>query len=211
MANPKDQWATCFYCGKRIVWQRQNLTIQQQKENEEAAAYNKEHDLRDSYGRHDPGYRHRPHDPPGYKPRWTHAPEPPGENRVRCEIPKPEGGGDYWRPPSAAPVEFCQASTQEGELCNRTAVPKERWSVVARHPVCGVHIKDEERYHKERIAREEQNQLNEWARDETQKMVDILKQAYGLDCTLENRYGGYTGKVVVDPNALLALLEERIE
>jgi hypothetical protein len=128
-----------------------------------------------------------------------------------------KGGSDgYWVGPTALPKEYCtrtiDSASYYDDTCNRPA--KEIWE--GREPLCGIHLAHLKKYERQQEKDRERRELESYIESEVTKLIAILKEDHGLDSSVHHRYwysGGMyhhtpSGKIVVDPKALLDLLEE---
>lgn len=79
-------------------------------------------------------------------------------------------------------------------------------------PVCGFHAGVYDRYVAKHEAADTARRIGDAKKANAKAAAEILRDEFGLEAILDyapgtgSRMGGYTGKVVVDPAALLALL-----
>lgn len=207
MGQPETNFSTCRNegCGRPIVWKR----IENPSPSEESILIR------------------RPL-------RWTHHPEKPGEDNVRCpDLQKTTTTPLYWDEtqtrtettgPVALPLSYCaedsySRSEEEWVMCNR---PARNRTATKGTPVCGMHVRKLTQSEAEEEAREQAAALREWERSERkrqleeenstiQAIVDTVTTKFGLK--VEARTSGYgedkklTTEFRVDGNELLEALE----
>ena len=206
MGNPKDDWATCLYCGKRIKWAREYLSEEQEKVNEEIMARNDAAGLK----RWEEGFEAPAFKLSGWGQRWTHGDETPGDVRLVCDNEHnrnlPEGR--QWWTQKATPIEFCNERTQEGKECNLRAKERSEWSRYTDKPKCGRHLKDDITRYETKKYHEEQQQIREWATESMEAKAAPLKDKFGLSYTLVTGYNRIPdGTIIVNIEELLKVLE----
>lgn len=209
MGDPVNKFATCFYCGKRLRWDRPHLTEAQRIENKAVDDFNASLGF-DERSKRKP----RPHDTPSSYQRWTHATEQPGEDKVPCEGQDEETS--YWNHKRATPLEFCTEDINAygyGErTCNVRSKERAEWEQFSKVPMCGRHLGPLKKQVRENQERAERRELQAWIQTEIGKMCDLLFESYGLEARQEYDFHShqYTGKIIVDPKKLLDILKEEV-
>lgn len=232
--KPKSPRATCFHCGEVIQWTNPRLAKEQEEENKVVQAANaakyvvaraeaKKAGLQDWQATiEEQELPHKMERAYQNSERWYHYREDEG-TIVHCpttrewkRFEKKDRDG-YWYGKTALPKEFCHRNVNgqyRNHICNRAV--KEIYD--GKEPLCGVHLAHEKRRDKEQADRSEAGAIKDYIRTEVKKLCDILQEDFGLEAGVHEQYRyqgagrGYehnpSGKVVVDPKALLDLLEE---
>ena len=85
-------------------------------------------------------------------------------------------------------------------------------------PVCGIHLRAEREEQKRNEEWEQHHDVQSWISREVTRKIQLLRR-YGLEDVKEHYqstpgakfYGHYTGKIIVNPDELIELLESAIE
>lgn len=133
---------------------------------------------------------------------------------MRCAKPKSEGMHRNF----ALPASFCSERQNVGGTCNRPVkeTVEDKWG--GKKALCGIHLAHLRKAIKKEEERETATEISAWRREEVEKKIARL-EALGLSDVKEEwvrhytgpTLGSYTGKVVVDPDELLLLMEEHVE
>lgn len=129
---------------------------------------------------------------------WEHLDPQDPEKPVRCgEVDKP------FKFNSANPKNFCSVRVETSwhyNLCNRPAKDLELH-------MCGIHANHERKRLKKEKDWREKYELNLFIREQVGELVKQLEEEWGISAKIHYE-GTYTGKVVVDPEELLKLLDD---
>lgn len=210
----------CRHCGKVIVYGPEPRAQVERREAKERAAAGPGRPYRGYYGR----YYQWWHIPDGPKGDWVmegvgRPKQPTEEHHMYPDMAtnKKYGGRDnipeeLWRH-RAEPVTFCtrrlqtDSYTVNSRLCHRMIKDTDLM-------LCGIHAGHIRRQQKEEEEREKHRDTQEWIKDNVDTMVETLKEEYGISAATHSRriekapWYYYTGNIVLDPQALLALLEK---
>lgn len=239
--QPKSNKATCQNCGEVITWGRPRLPLDKEQENLAVQRINdrkkKENPRPEGKGFTEweltLDLLKLPHKIEGsWSERWWHYREDegttshcPSKRKVDTLTWKYDTGSykkgekyEVTSGPTAKPKEFCSETINaqySTYMCNRPVKGESPHG----EPLCGRHLavirKDEE---KQRVE-QEKRELKNYILSATHDLCKILQEDFGLKVEPHEKRvwrSGYwehepDGKVVVDPKALLSLLEETFE
>lgn len=157
---------------------------------------------------------------PGWSKGWVHVVNRP--IRVKDDLvmamPTPEENRRYPndKTHSPQPSSWCMRSLNSGGHCERVA--KDTWrDGHSFEALCGLHLSQERKYQKEQEERENSEQLQSWLRSELEEKIARLDRL-GIQAEMQyvihygGRYSGsYSGKIIVDPDQLLEILDQNVE
>lgn len=80
-------------------------------------------------------------------------------------------------------------------------------------PMCGIHLAAERKRLRNEEQRHSDRQMQEWLLDETRTLMRRIKDELGINSGLYYDWNNsrYTGKIVIDPADLVAILDEEEE
>lgn len=215
MGQPKNKIDVCLNCKERIYWRRPQYPseVKAAVEAYESAyrdrqrAWNKENPTQPSYKF--PEKREPPYVVEHSSTGWYHN-TPYGDVR-HCPNPVKNDRKNRYRE-VAIPTNYCVSSTDTGwhsEMCNRPQKFEHRGE-----PMCGMHYRPIREQQEREVREAEEAAIKQWARDSLKEKIARLA-TFGLEAEIHSTVVDWakyktqmTGKVTIDPDALLALLEE---
>ena len=140
---------------------------------------------------------------------WVHI-LPEDEERPQVCRDLSYGPNERARYNTAKPKTFCAENVHtswSSNLCNRPVKDDELF-------MCGIHANHERKRRKKDEERDSHYELQRFIQENVAKLCTQLEEEWGLEASSHYQYnwgggmGSYTGKVLVDPEALLKLLDD---
>ena len=118
---------------------------------------------------------------------------------------------------NATPSSWCMVSQNSGGDCKRVAKEIVDTGYGGKKAMCGIHLAHVRKAQRQAEEQENQSAIEAWKAEELERKIAELAK-YGVKAGKEwvrhnvnSYYGSYTGKVVVDPDKLLEILQDAIE
>ncbi len=147
-----------------------------------------------------------------YGETWLHIMNTPIEKLA--DLARRCPGGKTFQ--TATPSSFCNEVKNAGGTCYKKAKEIVKDSFEGKKALCGIHLAHLRKAVREAEARDQAAELEAWKAEELDKKITELKEL-GIDADKEwlqsppSYRRHYTGKVTVDPDQLLEILQSIVE